>query len=229
MEIHRQWGNLVGNLEKRRLPGRHPWNHGGDRFPGKLRIDSSHYFQKGALPRPVRSDQTDDLADPASASSITLTIDPTSVDLNSFLLDYAGADGIFDNADDMAIAATSISVPAANPQSAIFDLTGVMLADGNYRVTLKGSGNTPILDLGGNILDGEFLVTYPPSGDGVQGGDFIRKMDWGSVGGILHQGGTIIGTARCPEFRTREGRRQAAKNLIDCDIDRLVVIGGDEW
>jgi 6-phosphofructokinase 1 len=61
----------------------------------------------------------------------------------------------------------------------------------------------------------------------VQGGDFIRKMDWGSVGGILHQGGTIIGTARCPEFRTREGRRQAAKNLIDCDIDRLVVIGGD--
>ena len=63
---------------------------------------------------------------------------------------------------------------------------------------------------------------------GMVGGDkYIRKMDWGSVGGILHQGGTIIGTARSAEFRTREGRRQAAKNLIKHNIDALVVIGGD--
>ena len=103
-------------------------------------------------------------------------VDAMSVDLNSFLLDFAGADGIFDNADDMSITAASISVPGANPQSAVFDLTGVVLADGNYRVTLKGSGNTPIMDLGGNILDGEYLVTYPPSGDGVQGGDFVVQF-----------------------------------------------------
>jgi 6-phosphofructokinase 1 len=61
----------------------------------------------------------------------------------------------------------------------------------------------------------------------VDGGDMIRKMDWGSVGGILHKGGTIIGTARCMEFRERSGRLQAAKNLIDRKIDNLVVIGGD--
>jgi 6-phosphofructokinase 1 len=52
-------------------------------------------------------------------------------------------------------------------------------------------------------------------------------MDWDSVGGILHQGGTVIGTARCEAFRTREGRRQAAHNLIKLGIDSLVVIGGD--
>ncbi|MGQ9887252.1 MAG: 6-phosphofructokinase [Aggregatilineales bacterium] len=61
----------------------------------------------------------------------------------------------------------------------------------------------------------------------VEGGSRIRKMTWDSVGGILQQGGTVIGTARCAEFRTREGRRKAARNLLQLGIDSLVVIGGD--
>ncbi len=61
----------------------------------------------------------------------------------------------------------------------------------------------------------------------VNGGDYIKKMSWDSVSGILHKGGTIIGTARCKEFREREGRLKAAKNLIENGIDNLVVIGGD--
>ncbi len=61
----------------------------------------------------------------------------------------------------------------------------------------------------------------------VEGGDRIREMNWDSVGGILNLGGTIIGTARSDDFRTHEGRRTAAKNLIDREIDSLVVIGGD--
>lgn len=59
------------------------------------------------------------------------------------------------------------------------------------------------------------------------GGDMIRKMNWESVSGIMHKGGTEIGTARSQEFRTREGRLQAALNLVNVDIDHLVVIGGD--
>jgi 6-phosphofructokinase 1 len=59
------------------------------------------------------------------------------------------------------------------------------------------------------------------------GGDMIRQMNWDSVSGIMHKGGTEIGTARSQEFRTREGRLQAALNLVDVDIDHLVVIGGD--
>src|SRR5690349_3060183 len=61
----------------------------------------------------------------------------------------------------------------------------------------------------------------------VEGGARIRKMDWDAVGGILQEGGTLIGTARSEEFRAREGRRLAAKNLIQLGIDGLIVIGGD--
>ena len=61
----------------------------------------------------------------------------------------------------------------------------------------------------------------------VEGGHYIRPMNWNSVGGILQQGGTIIGTARSADFRTREGRLRAAANLLQHHIDGLVVIGGD--
>src|SRR5690606_11616032 len=46
----------------------------------------------------------------------------------------------------------------------------------------------------------------------VDGGARIRPIGWNDVGGILHQGGTIIGTARCQEFLEREGRLKAAAN-----------------
>ncbi|WP_129633560.1 6-phosphofructokinase [Candidatus Oscillochloris fontis] len=61
----------------------------------------------------------------------------------------------------------------------------------------------------------------------IHGGDLIRQLSWDDVGGILHKGGTVIGTARSTSFRTREGRRTAAANLLERGIDRLVVIGGD--
>jgi 6-phosphofructokinase 1 len=61
----------------------------------------------------------------------------------------------------------------------------------------------------------------------VDGGPRIRAMAWGDVGSILHRGGTVIGTARSKDFRTRDGLRTAARNLLNLEIDRLVVIGGD--
>ncbi len=61
----------------------------------------------------------------------------------------------------------------------------------------------------------------------IRGGDHIRKLGWGDVGGILHQGGTVIGSARSAAFRTFEGRMEAAYNLLTRDIDGLVCIGGD--
>ncbi|MBI3958315.1 MAG: 6-phosphofructokinase [Chloroflexi bacterium] len=61
----------------------------------------------------------------------------------------------------------------------------------------------------------------------IDGGNYIRQVGWGACGGVLHKGGTIFGTARSPEFRTRDGRRKAVRNLLLYGIDRLVVIGGD--
>ncbi|MDO5050028.1 MAG: 6-phosphofructokinase [Actinomycetaceae bacterium] len=61
----------------------------------------------------------------------------------------------------------------------------------------------------------------------VEGGERIKQLEWSDVSSILNEGGTIIGTARSPEFREREGRRTACRNLIERGINRLVVIGGD--
>ncbi len=47
------------------------------------------------------------------------------------------------------------------------------------------------------------------------------------VGGIIQRGGTFLQTARCPEFRTVQGQRQAVRRLNDRRIDGLVVIGGN--
>ncbi|XP_020016946.2 ATP-dependent 6-phosphofructokinase, platelet type isoform X1 [Castor canadensis] len=61
----------------------------------------------------------------------------------------------------------------------------------------------------------------------VDGGSNIVEADWESVSSILQVGGTIIGSARCKAFRTREGRLKAAGNLVRLGITNLCVIGGD--
>ena len=48
-----------------------------------------------------------------------------------------------------------------------------------------------------------------------------------NVSNIIQMGGTILKTARCTEFRTEEGRKQAYENMRAAGIDALVVIGGD--
>ncbi len=57
--------------------------------------------------------------------------------------------------------------------------------------------------------------------------DDIRPMDLRSVGDIIQRGGTILQTARCEEFKTKEGQEKAIHNLRKHGIDGVVVIGGD--
>ncbi|XP_033854724.1 ATP-dependent 6-phosphofructokinase, platelet type-like isoform X10 [Acipenser ruthenus] len=61
----------------------------------------------------------------------------------------------------------------------------------------------------------------------VDGGENIEEAKWESVSSMLQVGGTVIGSARCKEFRTHEGRRAAALNLVLRGITNLCVIGGD--
>lgn len=89
----------------------------------------------------------------------------------------------------------------------------------------------------------------------VDGGEHIRLATWESVSMMLQlvsdrstgtkkddrlsrdsepiapaslcQGGTVIGSARCKDFRSREGRMKAACNLVKLGITNLCVIGGD--
>lgn len=55
----------------------------------------------------------------------------------------------------------------------------------------------------------------------------IEKLELGSVGDIIHRGGTKLYTARCPEFKTVEGREKGIEQLKKFGIEGLVVIGGD--
>ena len=55
----------------------------------------------------------------------------------------------------------------------------------------------------------------------------IIDMDKHSVSDIIQKGGTILGTARCADFRTVEGQQKGAEICKKHGIDGLVVIGGD--
>lgn len=57
--------------------------------------------------------------------------------------------------------------------------------------------------------------------------DEFEELDTHAVSNIIQRGGTILKSARSEEFRTKEGRKKAFKNLQKYNIDALVAIGGD--
>jgi 6-phosphofructokinase 1 len=62
--------------------------------------------------------------------------------------------------------------------------------------------------------------------EGMITNNFV-EMNSRSVSNIVQQGGTILKTARCTEFKTQEGRKLAYDNLKKAGIDALIGIGGD--
>ncbi len=61
---------------------------------------------------------------------------------------------------------------------------------------------------------------------GLIEGDFI-ELKVRDVGNIIQKGGTVLLTARSPEFKQEKGFRKAIANIREAEIDGLVVIGGD--
>jgi 6-phosphofructokinase 1 len=57
--------------------------------------------------------------------------------------------------------------------------------------------------------------------------DDMKLFDHRAVSGIINQGGTILKTARCPEFKTAEGQERAFANIKKNNIEGLIVIGGN--
>jgi 6-phosphofructokinase 1 len=55
----------------------------------------------------------------------------------------------------------------------------------------------------------------------------VQKLELGSVGDIIHRGGTMLFSARCDEFKTNEGQLKGIKHLKKLGIEGLIVIGGD--
>ncbi len=57
--------------------------------------------------------------------------------------------------------------------------------------------------------------------------DNIISLGARDVGNILQQGGTMLGSARCPEFMLEEGQRKGIRTLHEHSIEALIVIGGN--
>jgi 6-phosphofructokinase 1 len=76
------------------------------------------------------------------------------------------------------------------------------------------------------IYEGLEVIGIKHGYTGIINSDF-EVMERGSVADIIHRGGTILHSARCEEFRTKEGRKKAIEQLKYGGIEGLVVIGGD--
>jgi 6-phosphofructokinase 1 len=55
----------------------------------------------------------------------------------------------------------------------------------------------------------------------------LKQFGPRNVSGIINLGGTILKTARCPEFMTEEGKKRAYETIEKYGIDGLIIIGGD--
>jgi hypothetical protein len=139
-------------------------------------------------------------AQPANiVAGFSRELNQATVDATTFVLTASGGDGTFADGNEMQITAAAITVPAANPQSAVLDLTGVTLADDTYRIQLLGGATNAILDLDGNALDGEFFGNLP-SGNGIAGGDFTALFTITTpvmIGPTLPEIQAVVFTPKC--------------------------------
>ncbi len=76
------------------------------------------------------------------------------------------------------------------------------------------------------IYNGKRMVGVMRGYQGLIDGEF-KDMDNRSVSNIIHRGGTILKSARCPDFKSDEGMESAYRNLKAERIDALVTVGGD--
>ncbi len=103
-------------------------------------------------------------------------MDASTINAMTFELTRSGGDGQFDNGNEEVIVPASVSLSNMNPRLAIMDLAAVAPVADRYQVTLRGSGANMMLSVAGMALDGEFTGNLP-SGDGVEGGNFVVVFD----------------------------------------------------
>lgn len=77
-----------------------------------------------------------------------------------------------------------------------------------------------------SLSKGKKVVGVKRGYAGLLQGEFI-EMEARDVSDTIQRGGTILQTARCPEFMTEEGPKEAAKICKENGIDGMIVIGGD--
>jgi 6-phosphofructokinase 1 len=76
------------------------------------------------------------------------------------------------------------------------------------------------------IYHGLEVVGFQRGYSGLIAGEY-REMHLGSVADIIHRGGTVLRTARSPEFMEPAGREKAVATIRESGVDGLIIIGGD--
>jgi hypothetical protein len=150
-------------------------------------------------------------------------LNQVSVGPTTFLLTASGGDGTFGEANDMPITAAAITV-GANPNSATFDLGGQQLADDTYRVSLLGNATASVLDLDGNMLDGEYLGRFP-TGNLTAGGDFVVQFTLVSpLGATLDEIQDGVFTPTCATANCHTGANPSGGlDLTDADTSHTAL------
>ena len=167
-------------------------------------------------------------AQPANVvAGFSRELNQATVDATTFLLTASGGDGTFADGNETQVSAAAISVPAANPQSAVFDLAGVTLADDTYRIQLLGGATNAILDLDGNALDGEFFGNLP-SGNGIAGGDFTVLFTITTpvqIGPTLDEIQAVVFTPNCATSNCHAGGSPAGGLNLEAGNSHAALVG----
>ncbi|MEK6570013.1 MAG: ATP-dependent 6-phosphofructokinase [Bacteroidota bacterium] len=56
----------------------------------------------------------------------------------------------------------------------------------------------------------------------------VQRLDISSVSGILHRGGTILGTSRTNPYKEPNGEQRIIENMKSLGIDALITVGGED-
>jgi hypothetical protein len=91
-------------------------------------------------------------------------IDASTVNELTFLLLRSGGDGRFSDGNEVRIAAMSATLSTVNARVAIMKLAGVAPVEDRYRVILQGAGSNVIQNIGGQVLDGDFVAEFDVRG-----------------------------------------------------------------
>jgi hypothetical protein len=98
----------------------------------------------------------------------------------SVQVERSGGDDRFDDTNDVTVIPTSVGLSASNVRLAVVDLSGVAPVEDLYRVIIRGDGPSVVRNVSGIALDGDYLSSFP-SGNGVEGGDFVAVFDVNGV------------------------------------------------
>jgi hypothetical protein len=91
-------------------------------------------------------------------------IDASTVNELTFLLFRSGGDGRFSDGNEVRIAAMSVTLSTVNARVAILKLAGVAPVEDHYRVILHGAGPNVIQNIGGQVMDGDFIAEFDVRG-----------------------------------------------------------------